>query len=170
MTSRTVYLDLETTGLDPAHDEILEVGILADSGEVLLDTLVRPERHRTWPKAERVNGIAPAAVAEAPVLAEVRPRIIEAVSDARVVIYNAPFDSGFLVQDLAGAAELRCAMRRFAEAFGEWDAVRNTWHWKKLHVAATHVGFVWPGRAHRAIHDCQATRAVWHWLNARGRD
>jgi DNA polymerase-3 subunit epsilon len=91
----TVYLDLETTGLDPAHHEILEVGILDDAGAVLLDTLVRPVRHRQWPKSQHIHGITPAAVAEAPTHAEVRPRIIEAVAGARVVIYNAPFDSGY---------------------------------------------------------------------------
>jgi hypothetical protein len=41
---RTTFLDLETTGLDPVRDEILEIGILDDGGEILLDSLVRPER------------------------------------------------------------------------------------------------------------------------------
>jgi len=50
-----VYLDLETTGLDPAADEILEIGILADDGTVLLDSLVRPIRHRTWPRAQTIH-------------------------------------------------------------------------------------------------------------------
>jgi len=161
---RTVYLDLETTGLDPTADEILEIGILDDSGAVLLDSLVKPTRLRQWPDAQRIHGITPAAVADAPTLAELRPRIVAAVTGARVVIYNAPFDSGFLVPELAAAGEVVCAMRPFAEAFGEWDTCRGSWHWQKLHVAAAHIGFIWSGAAHRAIHDCAATRAVWHWL------
>jgi DNA polymerase III subunit epsilon len=164
---RTVYLDLETTGLDPARDEILEVGILADSGEVLLDTLVRPERHREWPEAWRINGIALADVSEAPALPEIRSRIVDAVAGVRVVIYNAPFDVAFLGNALEGAAEIGCAMRAFAEAFGEWSDEHGGWRWQNLGVAAAHVGFVWPGPAHRAIHDCQATRAIWHWLSDR---
>ena len=164
----TVYRDLETTGLDTAYHAILEVGILDDAGAVLLDTLVRPVRHRQWPESQHIHGITPAAVAAAPTHAEVRPRIIEAVARARVVIYNAPFDSGFLVPELAAAGEVVCAMRPFAEAFGEWDIGRDCWHWQKLHVAAAHVGFVWPGSAHRAIHDCAATRAVWQWLQQVG--
>jgi DNA polymerase-3 subunit epsilon len=163
---RVVYLDLETTGLDPAHNEILEVGILDDTGAVLLDTLVRPTRLQQWPDAEQIHGITPAAVAAAPTFAQIRPRIVEAVNGAVVVIYNAPFDAGFLRLELTGAAEVVCAMRPFAEAFGEWDIGRDCWHWQKLGVAAAHVGFVWPGTAHRAIHDCAATRAVWHWLQA----
>jgi DNA polymerase III epsilon subunit-like protein len=49
---RTVFLDLETTGLDPRTDEIVEIGILDEDGRVLLDTLVRPVRHRSWPDAQ----------------------------------------------------------------------------------------------------------------------
>ena len=83
---RTVFLDLETTGLDPRADEIVEIGILDEDGQVLLDTLVRPVRHRSWPGAQRVDGIAPADVQDAPTLDELRPRIIEAVSDALEIL------------------------------------------------------------------------------------
>ncbi|RKT37953.1 3'-5' exonuclease [Thiocapsa rosea] len=164
---RTVYLDLETTGLNRAHDEIIEIGLLADSGAVLLDSLVQPARLTAWPEAEQINGIAPAAVTDAPRLAELRPRLIEAIAGARVVIYNASFDSGFLGSDLlSGAGEVVCAMLAFARAFGVWDDRRDTWRWQRLAKAAAHVGYVWPGNAHRAIHDCMATRAVWHWTIA----
>jgi DNA polymerase III subunit epsilon len=112
---RIVFLDLETTGLDPRIDEILEIGILDDAGRVLLDSLVRPERHRRWPGAEAIHGIAPADVEGAPTLDDLRPRIIAAVHDALVLIHNAPFDAGFLRYELNAAAEVRCAMREFAE-------------------------------------------------------
>jgi DNA polymerase-3 subunit epsilon len=79
-------MDLETTGLDPRIDEIVEIGILDEDGQVLLDTLVRPVRHQYWPGAQRVHGIAPADVQDALTLDELRPRIIEAVSDSLVVI------------------------------------------------------------------------------------
>ena len=46
---RTVFLDLETTGLNP---RTVEIGILGEDGQVLLDTLVRPVRHRSWPGAQ----------------------------------------------------------------------------------------------------------------------
>jgi DNA polymerase-3 subunit epsilon len=156
---RTTFLDLETTGLDPVRDEILEIGILDDDGEILLDSLVRPERHQTWPAAQRINGIDPTDVEAAPTLAALRPRLIEAVAGRRVVIYNASFDTGFLGADLAGAAEIVCAMHAFAATFQDR-------RWRKLGAAAAHVGYQWPGNAHRAIHDCMATRAVWHWTNA----
>lgn len=165
---RTVFLDLETTGLDPRTDEVLEIGILAGTGRVLLDSLVRPERHRRWPGAERIHGIAPADVVDAPTLDALRPRIIAAVQGARVVIYNAAFDAGFLREELAAAAEVRCAMRAFAKVYAEWSDWHGHWRWQKLHVAAAHVGFAWDGDSHRAMSDCRATRAVWRFL-VRGR-
>ncbi len=97
-------------------------------------------------------------------LDELQPRIIEAVSDALVVIYNAPFDAGFLRFELNASAEVRCAMREFAEVFGEWSDWYGSYRWQKLHVAAAYVGFDWDGASHRAINDCQATRAVWRYL------
>ena len=36
-----VYLDTETTGLEKT-DEIVEISIVDDSGQVLLDSLVKP--------------------------------------------------------------------------------------------------------------------------------
>jgi DNA polymerase III subunit epsilon len=161
---RTVFLDLETTGLNPRSDEIVEIGILDADGQVLLDALVRPVRHRSWPGAQRVHGIAPADVQDAPTLDALRPRIIEAVSDAQVVIYNAPFDARFLRFELEVSAEVRCAMREFAEVLGEWSHWHGNYRWQKLHAAAAYVGFEWDGTSHRAINDCQATRAVWRYL------
>ncbi|WP_200348768.1 exonuclease domain-containing protein [Halochromatium glycolicum] len=125
--------------------------------DLLLDSLVRPERHRRWPGAEAIPGIAPDDVADAPTLDELRRRIIAAVYDALVVIYNAPFGAGFLRVELEVSAEVRCAMREFAEVFGEWSDWHGSYRWQKLHVAATYIGFDWDGASHRAINDCQAT-------------
>jgi DNA polymerase-3 subunit epsilon len=55
-------------------------------------------------------------------------------------------------------------MREFAEVFGEWSHWHGSYRWQKLYVAAAYVGFDWDGASHRAINDCQATRAVWRYL------
>lgn len=135
-----------------------------DVSNLLLDGLVRPERHRRWPGAEAIHGIAPDDVADAPTLDELRPRIITAVYDAQVVIYNAPFDAGLLRYELDAAAEVRCAMRELAAVYSEWSDRRRGWRWQKLHVAAGHVGFAWDGDSHRAVNDCRTTRALWRYL------
>ncbi|MEA3642265.1 MAG: 3'-5' exonuclease [Lamprobacter sp.] len=160
---RTLYLDLETTGLDPNRDEILEIGLLDANGQILLDSLVRPEHHRHWIGAQAIHGIRPEDVRDAPTLDSLRPQLIALLTDAEVVIYNAEFEQGFLRAELATAASTHCAMRAFAEVYGEPRSYRG-YRWQKLQVAAAYIGYAWPGSAHRAIHDCQATRAIWHWL------
>jgi DNA polymerase-3 subunit epsilon len=92
----TVYLDLETTGLYPPTDEVLEVAIIDHRGQVLLESLVKPEHTTAWPEAEAIHGITPADVEHAPPLAVLRPQITRAVAGKQVVIYNADFDTGFL--------------------------------------------------------------------------
>lgn len=89
---------------------------------------MRPQRHRSCPKAQRIHGISPADIEGTPTLAELRARIVEAVTGARVVHYNVPFDAGFLRPKLAAVAEIRCAMQEFAEAYGEWSAYHGSWH------------------------------------------
>ena len=66
--------------------------------------------------------------------------------------------------ELDAAAEVRCAMREFAAAYGEGSHWHSGWRWQKLRVAAARVGFAGDGDSHRAINDCRATRAVWRYL------
>jgi DNA polymerase-3 subunit epsilon len=161
---QTIFLDTETTGLDPAADGILEIGILADDGPILLDSLVRPVHATRWPEAQRIHGIDPEDVKDAPPLDALRPAIVRAATGAEVVIYNAAFDAGFLHAELRGAAAVRCAMLAFAEVCGEWSDWHGDDRWQKLRVAAAHVGHQWSGTAaHWAIRDCAATRAVWRY-------
>lgn len=163
MTTRTVFLDIETTGLYADIDEILEIGVLDDDGNVLMDSLVRPQLIDTWPDAQKIHGISPADVAAAPTLAELSPRIIKAVDGVRVIIYNAAFDSRFLSRELAHAKSIACAMTSFAEVYGDWSPYHGDFTWQSLSTAAQYIGFSYE-KKHRALDDCRATRAVWRYL------
>ena len=92
---KTVYLDAETTGLHES-DEIVELAIIDDDEKILLNTLVKPIVHTYWPKAQRVHGISPMDVRNSPTQKQISDKIRDAVNDARVVIYNAPYDSQYL--------------------------------------------------------------------------
>lgn len=156
-------LDTETTGFDPERDEILEIAILDENGDVLLDSLVRPERHTSWPEAQRVHNISPEDVEQAPTLKDLRQQIHNSVADRVVVIYNAGFDAEFLKGYLDGASEIVCCMEAYSDhresAYGE----PRRWH--KLVQAAYEADHDWgQDAAHRAIHDASATLSVWHWL------
>lgn len=176
---KTIYLDTETTGLDPWSDDVLEITLLADDGTIELDTLVKPPAARTdWKAAEKIHHITPEMVANAPALTDLVPTLVEIFSRyTDLVIYNRDYDLPFLQRayidaEMGGYAPIHlkshCAMKDYAEEIGDWNDYRNDFKWHKLTAAAAHVGHVWEGQAHRALADCQATRSVWHWLQQQG--
>jgi DNA polymerase III epsilon subunit-like protein len=167
---KTLYLDTETTGLYPSfpdNDRIVELAIVNGAGEVLVDTLVNPERLIPT-EATGIHGISDVMVESAPTLAELWPDVRELVEGRHIVIYNAQFDRGFFPNGLRNAARISCAMLRFAEVFGERRG-RRGYKWQRLFVAAAHVGHEWTGEAHRALADTLACRSVWQWLEVRDR-
>ena len=158
-----VYLDTETTGLY-STDEIVEIAIVSDDESVLLNTLVKPSRKRTWPEAQRIHGISPKMVSNVPRLKDLEQQIHDAVAGNDVIIYNAAYDSRFLKSMLDYAASVQCCMLPFAKHYGEWSDWHGNYRWQRLSVAAEDVGFKWPGDAHRALADALACRAVWRFL------
>ena len=161
----TVYLDTETTGLNPPKAEIVEITIIDDEGNSIIDTLVKPLNLTSWPQAQRIHHISPAMVADAPTLDDIAERIKEAVKGKTVVIYNAGYDTTFLPELLDSADSVECCMLRWSEHKGEWSDYRQSYKWFKLSDAAAEIGYQWEGEAHRALADTLATRAVWNYLN-----
>lgn len=165
---RTLYMDTETTGLfGGCGDELLELALVDDAGNVLVDTLLKPDLHTEWPDAQAIHGITPADVADAPSLESLLPRLVAAIEGAEaLVIYNADFDLAFLpdsVRPLASAKAL-CAMEAFSLHSGVWNERWESYRWYKLATAARAAGHQWDGCAHRARADALATRSVWRWL------
>ncbi len=101
MTERVyVALDLETTGLDPKRDQIIEIGAIRFQGNRILDqfvTFVNPGRAIPL-RIQQLTGIRASDVAKAPSLTEVAPELLAFVGAdvAAVVAHNAGFDMGFL--------------------------------------------------------------------------
>jgi ATP-dependent DNA helicase DinG len=93
-----VVLDLETTGLDPQVDEIIEVGMVRiEDGQVgeTFHTLVRPLR----PLSSRIRsltGLDDAELADQPTWPEVRMAVLAFLRDVSVVGHHADFDLAFL--------------------------------------------------------------------------
>lgn len=93
-----VAIDLETTGLDPKHDKIIEIGaVLVSGGEVIqtFSTLVNPRRELDE-RIEELTGITSDMVAGAPDIGEVIGRIVEFCGELPLLGHHIIFDYSFL--------------------------------------------------------------------------
>jgi ATP-dependent DNA helicase DinG len=92
-----VVLDLETGGLDPAVDDILQVAALVVDGPTgtLWSTLVRPTR-AVAPEVLRLTGLDPDQLAGAPEAGAVLDELSRIVGTRGVVGHNLAFDLAFL--------------------------------------------------------------------------
>lgn len=93
-----VILDLETTGLDPAWESIIEfAGIKYVDGQAIeeYETLINPEVE-VDDFITRLTGITNDMLAGAPTAAEVMPTIREFIGDSVILAHNANFDVNFL--------------------------------------------------------------------------
>lgn len=93
-----VFLDLETTGTNPLHDRIIEIGLceVADGQpDREWSTLVNPEKSFS-PFIEQLTGIANGMVTEAPTFDEIAEELFDRLAGKVLVAHNARFDYGFL--------------------------------------------------------------------------
>ena len=117
--SKQVFLDFQTTGLH-FDDEILQIGIVDETGKIIMDTLIKPKANEIWPEAQPLHGISPRHVKSSPTLEEVLPKLVKALKDRQVVIFNADFDMRFIPDEAAEAAEsFHCAMCMFKRTVPE---------------------------------------------------
>jgi len=97
--------DVETTGLIPGVDRIVELGAVLFQGEDILeifDQLVDPGI--PMPRdAQKVHGISDSMLRGMPSIAAALPRFLALVSKGTPVAHNAVFDVGFLSVDIMAA-------------------------------------------------------------------
>jgi ATP-dependent DNA helicase DinG len=163
-----VALDLETTGLSPRLDRMIEVGAVRFRGDEVLATfqsLVRPEVG--IPRAvQELTGIRDADVASAPRPEQVLAELINFVADSPVVAHSGNFDLSFLVDGGSGDGEV------VYELFDTLDLARIL-----LPMAPSHslphlsrqLGLDHP-HPHRALSDADAARQLFRHLRRLARE
>jgi DNA polymerase-3 subunit epsilon len=110
---RLIFLDTETTGLNPAQgDRIIEVGCVEMIDRVItgnhLHVYVNPQRP-SHPDALRVHGLTEEFLSGKPLFSAVADELLAFVAGAEVVIHNASFDIGFLDEELRRLSRPRFA-------------------------------------------------------------
>lgn len=102
---RQVFLDTETTGLNPrSGDRLVEVGCVEMVNRRLtgnnFHSYVNPERD-SEEGALAVHGLTTEFLGDKPKFAEIAAEFCDYIRGAEVIIHNAPFDVGFLDAELS---------------------------------------------------------------------
>lgn len=156
--SRTfVAFDLETTGLDPRKDAVIEIAMVRFDAEGNrlgeFSSFVHPGMPVSE-EAKSITGITEEDLDGAPEFASIRQEVSEFFGDATVVAHNADFDTSFLVEygfDFSRSAVID-TFRLAQIAFPEERSMN-------LSALAEASGYFHEG-AHRALSDARATVSV----------
>jgi ATP-dependent DNA helicase DinG len=151
-----VALDLETTGLDPEHDRVIEVGAVAFTPDRVLDSLERlVDPGRSVPEAvRRLTGIDPAQLRGAGGPGPALAALAELLRGREAVGHGARLDIEFMA---AGGI-----WPRGAEMLDTLDLARILLPASPSHslpALAIELGLDQP-RPHRALDDADATRQL----------
>lgn len=165
MLDRYVAVDIETTGLDPVHDDIIELGavrFLAGEPTERFSAFVRPRRPVPL-RVQRLTGIALDQLRGAEPIEAVFPRFLAWLGDDPLVGHNLGFDMAFLepLTREYGHGGLRAHCDTLELARICFPASRHG-----LKQLATALG-VELTQAHRACNDAAATGAIYRILNER---
>jgi len=114
---RQVVLDTETTGLDPKHGHrVIEVGCVEIENRKLtgrhFHRYLNPQRDIDEAALE-VHGLTRAFLSNKPLFKQIEEEFIEFVKGAELVIHNAPFDVGFLDNELKLCKSSHAGMASF---------------------------------------------------------
>lgn len=96
-----IAIDLETTGLSPLVDRIIEIAAfkVTNEGDSIFSTLIDPEI-LIPPHTIAIHNITDEMVIGSPKLIEVLAEMKEFLGDLPIVAHNAKFDLGFIVMGL----------------------------------------------------------------------
>ena len=166
--ARVLFFDLELTGVYE-HDEIISVSIVNGREELMMDTLVRPEHTKRWKRTEKIHGITPAMVQDAPTLRELTPRIKELFAQAdNLIAFGVSTDYSHIkyIYDTeeerqALHAKVRCCANEFVRYIHEH---RPDVAHASLIDAMECFGVGWNGIPHSSLADTYACGQVWHKL------
>jgi DNA polymerase-3 subunit epsilon len=101
---RQIFLDTETTGLDPNQGHrIIEIAAIEMNNRQLTKnhyhTYLNPKRDIDS-AAQEVHGITSEFLQDKPLFKDIALEFLDFIKDSEIIIHNAPFDVGFLDMEL----------------------------------------------------------------------
>ena len=166
-----VIFDLETTGISPNYDEVIEISALKVKGGEVVDefnTLVNPGRKIPF-GATKVNGITNAMVAEAPAFSHVLAEFLDFAEGLVLVGHNiARFDMKFIWRD-AEQYFGEIPQNNYVDTLQVARKHLPKMEHHRLVDLAEHYGISSEG-AHRALNDCYMNQKVYECMVAEMRE
>lgn len=162
MTDTYVSIDLETTGLNPRRDKIIEIGVLkVERGEITdrFSTFVNPGR-KLEERIVQLTGIRDEELEGAPYIEEVLPEALSFLGELPLLGHSVLFDFSFMKKaavdqrlsfEKNGLDTLRIARRYLADL-----------EHRNLDYLCKYYGI--PHQAHRALEDAEATHILYRKL------
>jgi len=152
-------LDVETTGLSPARDRVIEIAVVrcAPDGSFIDEwsTLVDPGRD---PGPTHIHGISAADLEGAPTFEDIAEELRHRLSGSMVAAHNLSFDAGFLAAEYQRAGATTpdqpavCTLQLARQVLKGNEAF-------SLAACAAALGIDHPN-AHRALPDTRVTASV----------
>lgn len=166
--SRILFFDLELTGFYD-RDEILSITIIDGNANLIMDTLVKPTHTSKWKQTEKIHGITPDMVADAPTLDMITDDIKKIFANAdHIIAYGVSTDYSHIkyIYDTEEEREalhkkVLCCATEFVRYTHE---VRPDIVHASLTDAMACFDIPWDGIAHSSAADTYACRKVWEVL------
>lgn len=165
MVKSFVAIDLETTGVDPSVDKIIEIGAIkiVDGVEVgVFSSFVNPQMP-VPARITEITGIDDEMVKDAPVFSEILDAVLDFIGDLPILGHNIKFDYSFL----------KCAVLSNGKSF-EKDGIDTLriarmlmpeLESKKLEFLCRYFE-IDPGSSHRAFDDARSAMKLYEKLCA----
>jgi DNA polymerase III epsilon subunit-like protein len=152
-------IDLETTGLDPNRDRIVEVAVVRFRGDgVVTDeycSLVNPQRRMGGNEIHQLTG---PDVRDAPLFADVLPDLVRMLSGAIAIAHKMSFEDGFLAAEFGRLGRPGLGVPGVCSL----DTTRAQLQGKTFKLISLHKTFTnqWIEDPHTALGDARALAAM----------
>ena len=153
-----VAIDVETTGLSPVYNELIEISAIKYEKAKKKDTfstLIKPKKEIS-DTITNITGITNEMVKNAPNIEQVMPKLIDFIGDYPIVAHNANFDYSFLQNNSQKSFSKNKVIDTVAISRKMLPSLPN----HKLNTVSKYIGIEEDG-FHRAEFDCECCAKIY---------
>lgn len=152
-----IAIDVETTGLSPIKNELIEVSAIKYKGTEKIETfstLIKPKVSIPY-RITDITGITDEMVKSSPEVEDVMPKLVEFIGNSPIVAHNADFDYKFIQSYSNNSFSKNKVIDTVAISRKMYPNLPN----HKLGTIAKQIGITEDG-FHRAEFDCECCAKI----------